>query len=119
MPRPCKCRNVRGLPEASYFKPVGIPLMQLEECILSVEGYEAMRLADWEGLGMDEAAQRMGVSRHTFGRILRKARHAVAEALVFGRALRVEGGTYSLGGKNALAEAPAEQPSNVSEKCHD
>ncbi len=100
MPRPCKCRRVRGLPGASYFKPIGIPLVELEECVLSVEGFEALRLADGEGLGMDEAAQRMGVSRHTFGRILRKARHAVAEALVLGRALRVEGGTYSLDGQD-------------------
>ena len=96
MPRPCKCCNGCGLPGVSYFKPIGIPLRQLEECGLSVEGFEALRLADWEGLGMDEAAQHMGVSRHTFGRILRKARRAVAEALVFGRALRIEGGTYSL-----------------------
>ena len=48
---------------------------------------------------MDDAARHMGVSRHTFGRILRKARHAVAESLVLGRALRVEGGVYSLEGK--------------------
>ncbi len=108
MPRPCKCRRVRGLPDASYFKPIGIPLMRLEECVLSVEGFEALRLADWEGLGMDVSAQRMGVSRHTFGRILRKARHAVAEALVLGRALRVEGGTYSLEGQNARNETPFE-----------
>ncbi|MBO6002100.1 MAG: DUF134 domain-containing protein [Mailhella sp.] len=101
MPRPCKCRRVRGLPGASYFKPIGIPLIHLEECVLSLEGFEALRLADGEGLGMDEAAQRMGVSRHTFGRILRKARHAVAEALVLGRALGVEGGTYSMDGQDA------------------
>ncbi len=101
MPRPCKCRRVREMPNVNYFKPIGIPLYQLKECVLSVEGFEALRLADWEGLGMDEAAQRMGVSRHTFGRILRKARHSVAEVLVFGHALRVEGGTFSLCGIEA------------------
>ena len=109
MPRPCKCRNVCGLPGASYFKPIGIPLRQLEECGLSVEGFESLRLADWVGLSMDEAAQRMGVSRHTFGRILRKARRAVAEALVFGRALRIEGGTYSLDGPHTQDPAVAKE----------
>ncbi len=118
MPRPCKCRTVCGLPDASYFKPIGIPLRELEECDLSVEGYEALRLADWEGLNMDDAAQHMGVSRHTFGRILRKARHAVAEALVLGRALRIEGGTYKLGGQDSLDATPAEQTSSLSEDCH-
>ena len=97
MPRPCKCRKVRELPDVTYFKPIGIPLMQLQECCLPVEGLEAIRLADREGMGMDEAARHMGISRHTFGRILRKARHAIAEALVSGHALRVEGGTYSVG----------------------
>ncbi len=109
MPRPCKCRRVRELPDVRYFKPIGIPLVQLQECILSVEGFEAVRLTDWEGMGMDAAAQRMGVSRHTFGRILRKARHAIAEALVFGHALRVEGGTYSLTAQ--AGTAPSEVPS--------
>ena len=116
MPRPCKCRTVCGLPDASYFKPIGIPLRQLEESVLSVEGYEALRLADREGLNMDEAAQRMGVSRHTFGRILKKARHAVAEALVFGRALRVEGGTYKLGGQDTPVETSEEQPSSSEDR---
>lgn len=96
MPRPCKCRQVEEMPQASYFKPIGIPLRQLEELRLPVEGLEAIRLADREGLDMDEAARRMGVSRHTFGRILRKARHTVAEALIAGYALRVEGGHYRL-----------------------
>ncbi len=118
MPRPCKCRTVCGLPDASYFKPIGIPLRELEVCVLSVEGYEALRLADREGLNMDDAAQHMGVSRHTFGRILRKARHAVAEALVLGRALRVEGGTYKLGAQDTLDAIPAEQASSFSEDCH-
>ena len=97
MSRPCKCRRVSELPNVSYFKPVGIPLVQLQEKVLSVDGLEAIRLADWEGLGMDESAKKMGVSRHTFVRILRKAHQVVAGALIFGQALCVEGGTYSIG----------------------
>lgn len=94
MPRPCKRRLVAGLPEVSYFKPQGIPLRDLDEVTLSVEELEAIRLADFEGLHMEGAAGRMGVSRHTFGRVLRQARQSVARALLCGLALRVEGGHY-------------------------
>ena len=38
----------------------------------------------------------MRVSRHTFGRTLAEARRAVADALVNGRALCIEGGTYAV-----------------------
>ena len=84
------------MPKAAYFKPRGIPLWELSETSLSVEGLEAIRLADLEGLTMQDAATRMNVSRHTFGRILAEGRRAVADALVNGRALRIEGGDYEL-----------------------
>ena len=103
MPRPSKCRKVSGLPASTCFKPAGIPLCELEEETLSLDGLEAIRLADVEGLGMEEAAARMGVSRHTFGRILAKAHDAVGLALVRGNALRVEGGHIRM--------APPEEPS--------
>ena len=90
MPRPCHCRRVAALPKMTYFKPRGVPMSELAECRLSVDGLEALRLADYQDLNMDEAAARMGVSRHTFGRLLRKARRCVAEALIEGHALRIE-----------------------------
>lgn len=96
MPRPCHCRRVAALPKAVCFKPQGIPLGELAETTLPVDGLEAVRLADYQGLNMDEAAARMGVSRHTFGRLLRKARRCVAQALIEGRALRIEGGVCML-----------------------
>lgn len=99
MPRPCHCRRVSALPKAAYFKPRGIPLSELAETVLPVDGLEAVRLADYQGLNMDEAAARMGVSRHTFGRLLRKAHHCVAQALIEGRALRIEGGVCALTGE--------------------
>lgn len=68
----------------------------LAEVSLAVESLEAIRLADLEGLTMEAAAVGMGVSRHTFGRILAEGRRAVAEALVNGSALRIEGGHYEL-----------------------
>ena len=104
MTRPRQCRYVRQDPHATYFKPRGIPLSELKETALSVEGLEALRLADLEGLNGTEAAARMQVSRHTFGRVLREARRAVAEALAHGRALRIEGGSYAV----LLKKAPSE-----------
>ncbi len=71
-------------------------MRELDECSISVDGLEAIRLADVEGLSMAEAAARMGVSRHTFGRVLAKAHESVGKALVEGMALRIEGGHYRL-----------------------
>lgn len=92
MPRPKKCRLVDAAPGVRLFKPQGIPARQLEEVYLSLEGYESLRLADREGLRHEEAAQRMQVSRQTFGRILAEARKAVVDAIVDGLVLRIEGG---------------------------
>jgi predicted DNA-binding protein (UPF0251 family) len=89
MPRPKKCRCIAGQPNADYFKPRGIPLVDLEEGVLDLDGFEALRLADLEGLHHADAAARMGVSRATFGRILRGARRVVADALVEGKALAI------------------------------
>ncbi len=96
MPRPKKCRMVNAPPGVRLFKPQGIPARQLEEIYLSLEGYEALRLADMEGLRQDEAAERMHVSRQTFGRILSDARRAVTEVIVRGLVLRIEGGEYRM-----------------------
>jgi predicted DNA-binding protein (UPF0251 family) len=94
--RPRLCRRIDGMPKATYFKPRAIPVQDLSEACLSVEGFEAIRLADLEELTMEDAAARMGVSRHTFGRILAVGRKAVADALVHGRALRISGGDYEV-----------------------
>ena len=94
MPRPRKCRMVSQIPSVIYFKPRGIPMRQLAEVYLTLEGFEALRLADLEGCKHEEAAKKMNVSRQTFGRILSQARHSVAEALVHGFALRIDGGDF-------------------------
>jgi predicted DNA-binding protein (UPF0251 family)/predicted Fe-Mo cluster-binding NifX family protein len=85
---------VDAVPGVRLFKPQGIPARQLAEIYLPFEGYEALRLADLEGLRQDDAAERMKVSRQTFGRILSDARKSVAEAIVKGLVLRIEGGEY-------------------------
>ena len=96
MPRPRKCRMVSQIPSVIYFKPRGIPMRQLAEVYLPLEGFEALRLADLEGCKHEEAAKKMNVSRQTFGRILSQARHSVAEALVHGFALRIDGGDFMI-----------------------
>jgi uncharacterized protein len=96
MARPVNCRNIGCLPEINYFKPRGIPLSDLEEIVLGVDEFEAIRLADLEKLYQEEAAKKMRISRQTFGRILDSAHRKVAEAVVEGKALRIEGGKISV-----------------------
>lgn len=83
-------------PDVTYFKPRSVPLGKLDEMSLSVEGFEALRLADHKGLGHEAAAAKMGVSRQTFGRMLSEARLCVATALTEGLALKIQGGHYAL-----------------------
>ena len=96
MVRPQKDRMVAFSPEISYFKPRGIPMIDLEEVGLTVDEREAIRLSDLMGMSHEEAGRRMGVSRATFGRIIQRARKAVADALINGKAINVEGGNYKL-----------------------
>jgi predicted DNA-binding protein (UPF0251 family)/predicted Fe-Mo cluster-binding NifX family protein len=92
MPRPVSERFVRGSLQQRRFKPAGIPARELEEVTLSLDGAEAVCLADLEGLYQEAAAQRMGVSRQTFGRIVEAARRTIADAIINGKSLRIEGG---------------------------
>lgn len=96
MARPKKCRHVARMPRVRYFKPRGIPLTELTEVYLTIEGAEAMRLVDVERLDLITAAGQMKVSRHTFGRILAHARRIVAEAITEGMAIRIEGGDFKM-----------------------
>ncbi len=97
MAKPKKERFVMQPPSAVYYKPQGIPLYQLEQVILAVEEYEAVRLVDYEGLQQKDAAERMKVSRATCARILESARHKIAAALTGGKAIRIQGGSFVLG----------------------
>jgi len=90
--RPRQCRRVAQLPQVTYYKPRGVPLRMLQQVALTVDELEALRLADLEGLYQEEAAGLMNVSRQTFGRIVEAARKKVADALVNGKALSIEGG---------------------------
>ncbi len=110
MARPKKCRHVAHMPRVRYFKPRGIPLTELTEVYLTIEGAEALRLVDAKGLDLNTAAGEMNVSRHTFGRILTQARRIVAEAITEGMAIRIEGGDFMIKCKGAQAPVPKKNP---------
>jgi predicted DNA-binding protein (UPF0251 family) len=83
---------IAGKPAASIFKPTGIPMREIEEVVMTLDEFEALRQADLVGLYQEQAAEQMGVSRPTFSRIIESAHRKVADALVHGKALRIEGG---------------------------
>jgi predicted DNA-binding protein (UPF0251 family) len=97
MPRPKKCRHIKCQPNSYYFKPRGIPLVDLQEVVLTIDEFEAIRRADHKGLYHDDAAAEMRISRSTFGRILARGRRKVAEALISGKALKIEALTVRTG----------------------
>ena len=92
------CRRVSFMPSVTFFKPAGIPLRELEEVCLSVEELEAIRLKDIEDLEQEQCAEKMNISRPTFVRILDAARKKMAEALIKGKAIRIEGGHFEMAG---------------------
>jgi uncharacterized protein len=94
MPRPRKCRHVGQGPVHAFYKPQGVPLELLTGVNLPVEGLEALRLVDAEALEHADAADRMGISRPTFSRVLADARRIVARALSNGWAIHIDGGSY-------------------------
>jgi predicted DNA-binding protein (UPF0251 family) len=96
MPRPRKCRRVEYLPGVTYLKPAGIPLRELDDICLSVDEVEAIRLKDIEGLEQEKGAENMQISRATFQRILASARQKMADALLNGKAIRIEGGDFRM-----------------------
>lgn len=74
-------------------------MAELEEAILNVDELEAVRLKDLEGLDQEECAKKMDISQPTFHRLVQAARKKVADSIVNGKALRIEGGNFRLTGK--------------------
>ena len=90
MVRPRLCRKIKFNPSVIYFKPQGIPLKELEEVILPLEEYESIRLKDLEGLEQNECAKKMNISQPTFNRSIISARKKIAEAIIKGKAIKIE-----------------------------
>lgn len=95
-PRPMRMRRIWHQPDVVYFKPVGIPLRHLEEVVLTMPEVEALRLCDAEKCDQKKCAKKMDVSQPTFSRILDSARKKLADAIVKGKAIKVEGGNYKM-----------------------
>lgn len=90
MPRHKIPRCVRFSPDVVYFKPQGIPLQMLEEVALKADELEALKLYEVDCLEQVQAAEKMKISQPTFARILASANKKVAEALIGGKAIRIE-----------------------------
>ena len=102
MPRPRRMRMVGFEPNITYFKPAGVRLVELEETILTVEEFEAIRLNDLEEIDQAEAAKKMAISQPTFHRLIISARKKLADGIVNGKAIRIEGGHYQFTGRQGL-----------------
>jgi len=92
MARPEKNRIVHKPPLFSEFKPTGVPSKSLIQVLLTLDEFEAFRLADYQGMSQLEAAQEMEVSRPTFTRLIEKARKKIADFIVQGKVLSIQGG---------------------------
>lgn len=96
MPRPRRYRRVGFEPDVTYFKPAGIRLIELEESTVTVDEFEAIRLKDFLGLEQEEAAKKMNISQPTFHRLVLAARKKIADAIVNGKAIKIEGGNFKM-----------------------
>lgn len=96
MQRPFCCRRIAGRAAATVFGPIGIAVRQLEEVVLTLDEFEAIRLADLGGLYQEQVAEQMNVSRPRFSRIVDSARRKLADSLVHGKAPRTEGGPVQM-----------------------
>ncbi len=89
MPRPCIRRRIRGNPNSSYFKPAGIRMIDLEETLLTMPEFEAIRLVDFKETSQEQAGEQMQVSQSTLSRILKSGRKKISDAIVNGKAIKI------------------------------
>lgn len=102
MPRPRKWRRVCCLPERNLYGPLDAINLENNLITMTVEEYETIRLIDLEGLTQEECAERMQVARATVQSIYKEARNKIAESIVNGNILKIEGGDYKLYNENEL-----------------
>lgn len=95
MPRPRKNRKVEAPPKIKGMKPIGVPGRMLEKIILSIDEYEAIRLADFKGHSHKKASKIMDISRPTFTRLVDGARKKIAKSIIGVKDLLIEGGSFS------------------------
>jgi predicted DNA-binding protein (UPF0251 family) len=96
MVRPRLRRRIFAEPNVTYFKPAGIRMIDLKESILAVDEFEAVRLKDLEGLEQEQCAKKMNISQPTFSRLVEEARKKIADAIINGKAIKIEGGNFKM-----------------------
>ena len=96
MPRPRIRRRICFNPHIHHFRPMGIPIKTIQESILTHEEAEAIRLIDYEKIGQAKACKKMQVSQPTLSRILKSAREKTADALINGKAIKIQGGDFKM-----------------------
>lgn len=111
--RPGKYRIVKIDPKISQFSPRGRP-GRPDEIELKIDEFEALRLADYQGLSQKEAAKSMRISQQTFSRILRRAHSLVAKGITTGSAIRIQGGQYIISSRQDLNQTSANQQQSIS-----
>lgn len=102
MVRPKKLKRIFFEPGVRYFKPRAVSLNDLQEVILTLDELEALRLSNLEELSQGDAAKKMDVHQSTFQRTLARAEKKVTDALVNGKAIKLEGGDYKVSEENIL-----------------
>jgi uncharacterized protein len=107
--RPKKYRIIKVDPKISQFSPRGRP-GRPDEVDLAMDEFEAIRLADFNGQNQIEAAKSMHISQQTFSRILKRAHKAIADAIVHGKIIRIQGGNYVISSRNNF---PQKQPTKL------
>lgn len=94
--RPRKWRKVCSLPDSDRFGPLDVQADSTQFVTMTVDEYETIRLIDLEGLTQEECAEQMQIARTTVQRIYSEARKKIAESLIEGKILRIEGGDFKL-----------------------
>jgi len=121
---PYRKRLVQNIPNFKNFKPSGIPRKMLKKMELTLDEYEAIRLADYLKLEHLEASEKMKISRPTFTRLIDKARQKIATVIIDGNELVIGGGNVDL--KNTfyqcrdcgdIQESPIEQQNDSCPDC--
>lgn len=99
MVRPRRIRRIFHKPNITYFKPAGVPLAHLKEEIISYEEAEAVRLIDVEEKDQKEIAKKMKISQPTLSRLLKSGRKKIANAIIKGQAIKIQGGNFQMAGR--------------------
>lgn len=105
MPRPQRCRHVCSLPESDEFAPTRCA-SDADTIIMQVDEYEVIRLIDLVGLTQEECARQINVARTTVTGIYDTARHKLADALVHGKRLTIEGGNIQICERSGSCQHP-------------